>query len=384
MSLTWQADRFHCLGHNGYALLVCPVAGGGPAIFPVPALILSAVWLPDQSGLLSTIGGQIWLQPFPKGPLQRITNDADDYWQLAVTSDGKRLSAVQARRQTTLIVGPASDPDKATPINATNFNGIGFNSIGLAWRPDGKLLLNDKNSQFWLLSDNGHDLVPVFRLDGNLFPGSFSMCDGGHLLVLNRFTQNKESTVWRADSTGGNLVQLTKGPSDNFPDCSPDGKSLIYARDADNKEVLVKVPISGGSPQILFKDHYLARYSPDGSRIAILYEEGEGKNAVRKIGVMDSEGHILKRFDYNGEPPNEGRQWLLRWTSDGLGLAYTMTQNGNEAANVWFQPISGGNARQITHFPDSVINLAWSPDGKRVALIRLAVSSDLVLFRDFR
>jgi Tol biopolymer transport system component len=59
-----------------------------------------------------------------------------------------------------------------------------------------------------------------------------------------------------------------------------------------------------------------------------------------------------------------------------------MTQN--DAANVWVQPISGGSARQITHFPDSVIDVTWSPDGKRVALIRLAESSDVVLFSDFR
>jgi eukaryotic-like serine/threonine-protein kinase len=366
------------MGRNGYALLVCPVAAGKPVIFLVPDLILSTVWLPDQSGVLVSIGLQIWLQPFPKGPLQRITNDADNYWQLAITSDAKRFSALQTHRQSTVVVGPASDPDKATPISASNVN-----SIGLAWTPDGKLLSSDKNAQFWLLSDNGHDRVPVFRLDGELSPGSFSMCEAGHLLVLNRSTRKGESTVWRADSTGGNLVQLTKGPDDDFPDCSPDGKSLIYTSQADNKLPLVKVPISGGSPQILLKDGaVLGRYSPDGSRIGILYDEGEGENAVRKIGVMDSEGHMLKTFDYKGELPYEGWQWVLRWTSDGLGLAYTMTQN--DAANVWVQPISGGNARQITHFPDSVINLAWSPEEKRVALIRNAESSDVVLFSDFR
>jgi Tol biopolymer transport system component/predicted Ser/Thr protein kinase len=365
-------------GHNGDALLVCPVAGGQPVILPVPGVIWSAVWLPDQSGLLVTIEAQIWLQPFPKGPLQRITNDANNYFQVAITSDGKRFSAVQFHRQSTVVVGPASDPDKATPISASNFN-----SSGLAWTPDGKLLSSDRKAQFWLLSDNGHDRVPVFRLDGKLFPGSFSMCDGGHLLVLNRSTQNGQSTVWRADSTGGNLVQLTKGPSDNFPDCSPDGKSLIYMSEVDNKDLLVKVPISGGRAQTLLKDGaLLGRYSPDGSQIGILYGEGEGENKPLNIGFMDSEGHILKKFSYKGELPYEGWQWLLRWTSDGLGLVYTMTQNNT--ANVWVQPISGGNARQITHFPDSVVNLAWSPEGKRVAMIRFAESSDLVLFKDFR
>jgi Tol biopolymer transport system component len=275
-----------------------------------------------------------------------------------------------------MLVGPASDPDKATLISASNSN-----SRSLAWTADRKLLSTD-GRQFWLASDDGRDRVSLFRLDGLLFPGSFSMC-GSNLLVLNRSIRSGETTVWRADSTGGNLVQLTKGPSDDFPDCSPDGRWIVYSHEADNKELLVKVPISGGPPQILLNNgSHLARYSPDGTRIGILFEEGEGDNAALKIGVMDSGGHIVKTFDYKGELPYEGWQWVLRWTPDGQGLTYTMTQN--DAANVWVQPISGGSARQITHFPDSVIDVTWSPDGKRVALIRLAESSDVVLFSDFR
>ncbi len=378
---SWSPDgkliASSALGRNGYELILCPVAGGAPVILPVPGVVWSSVWLPDQRGLLLTVKGQIWLQPFPKGSLQRITNDTDAYTGVAITSDGGRFSAIQGHRQHTMLVGPASEPDKATPISASNSK-----TIALAWTPDGKLLSTD-GYQFWLASDDGRDRVSLFSLDGKLFPGSFSICDRGKLLVLNRSVRNGESTVWRADSSGGNLVQLTKGPSDYFPDCSPDGKWVIYFGEADNKTPLLKVPISGGSTQTLLPDGaFQAQYSPDGKRIGILSEEGEGDKAALKIGIMDSEGHISKAFDYKGALPYEGWQWLLRWTPDGQGLAYTATQN--DAANVWVQPISGGSPRQITHFPDSVVSLAWSPDAKRVALIRLAESSDVVLFSDFR
>ncbi|HKV80095.1 MAG TPA: protein kinase [Candidatus Sulfotelmatobacter sp.] len=379
---SWSSDgkliASNSLGPNGYALIVCPVAGGPPVILPVPDNVWSTVWVPDRSGLLVTVNGQIWLQPFPKGSLQRITNDADYYGGVAITSDGKKFSAIQNRRQRSILVGPASNPDKATQITSTN-SGLG----GLAWTADGKLLFSGRHSQFWFMSDDGRDRTPAFRLDAELFfgGGTFSMCDSRRLLVVNREIRNGEFTVWRSDPTGGNLVQITKGPADLFPDCSPDGKWVIYSDEAENKERLLKVPISGGSPQILLKDgSILARYSPDGIQIGMLFNESS--DAAPKVGVMNLDGRILKTFDYMGVLPYESAGWQLRWTPDGQGLAYTTTKNG--AANVWLQPISGGKARQITHFADSVVNLAWSPEGKRVALIRLTESSDVVLFSDFR
>ena len=56
------------MGRNGYALLVCPVAGGKPVIFLVPGLILSTVWLPDQSGVLVSIGHANLAATVPQRP----------------------------------------------------------------------------------------------------------------------------------------------------------------------------------------------------------------------------------------------------------------------------------------------------------------------------
>jgi Tol biopolymer transport system component len=73
---------------------------------------------------------------------------------------------------------------------------------------------------------------------------------------------------------------------------------------------------------------------------------------------------------------------LRRWTPDGRGFAYL---DPNESANIWIQPIDGGPARPLTHFTDhQLTNFAWSPDGKRLALVRATVLSDLVLIKGFR
>ena len=49
------------------------------------------------------------------------------------------------------------------------------------------------------------------------------------------------------------------------------------------------------------------------------------------------------------------------------------------------QPISDGPLRQIANFSgDIIFQFAWSPDGKKLALVRGTVNRDLVLMRDFR
>lgn len=377
---SWSADgkriASSILGANGYALIVCRVSGGEPILFPVSGNVWSSVWLPDQTGILATIDGQIWLQPFPTGSLQRITNGTERYSALTIAADGKRFSAVQLRKQSAMLVGDASSPDKATPVNEAMSK-----STAVAWTPDGKLLSSDLDSRFWQTSVDGRERVSLFHLDGRLFPGSFSLCNGK--LVLNRAIRQGEFSIWEADSDGRNLVQISKGPSDTFPDCSTDGKWIVYSRVAGNQDILIRATASGESEETLLNEGaQLARFSPDGSQIGVLFYEGEGDSSNLQLGLLDSKGHLIKKLPIKGVMPHEGWRWVLRWTPDGQALAYTLIHNG--AANIWVQPLSGKSPFQLTHAPDSIISFAWSHDAKQMAYIRLAESSDLVLFSGFR
>lgn len=111
-------------------------------------------------------------------------------------------------------------------------------------------------------------------------------------------------------------------------------------------------------------------------------EEGEGEAVHNKLAVMDSAtGRITRTFDIPTSIPDNSIGWALRWTSDGKALTFPLNQG--PTTNLWIQPVSGGKLRQITHFPDSVVAYAWSPDGKRLAVTRAVSSSDVVLFSNF-
>jgi Tol biopolymer transport system component len=51
--------------------------------------------------------------------------------------------------------------------------------------------------------------------------------------------------------------------------------------------------------------------------------------------------------------------------------------------NLWLQPLDGSSGRQLTNFPNELIDTYhWSPDGKSVGMICSQTESDVVLLRE--
>ena len=74
------------------------------------------------------------------------------------------------------------------------------------------------------------------------------------------------------------------------------------------------------------------------------------------------------------------------WTPDGKSLVIDKATGAG--TNLFYQPLDGSNATQITHFntePLLIPAFAFSPDGKQIAITRAnAHDSDLVMFKNFR
>jgi serine/threonine protein kinase/WD40 repeat protein len=364
-----------------------PVEGGPPKAIPLPGIVNQALWLPDQSGLLVSISSswtspdQIWLQPFPKGSLQRLTNDLDSYSDLSLSADGKLLSVTQSQVTFTTFVGPASRPEQGTMI-ATERSG----GVGLGWMPDGTLLSQNLASEFSLLTPDGKHRTSLFK--DEVVEGNFSICRNGRFIILGRWGLHvregldEGATIWRADTTGNDLKQLTEGPRDVAPDCSPDGQYVTYVSGHDFH--LRKVSIDGGASSVLTDSEvHGSRYSPDGREVADL--ERSHNSDIFLLIVRDSHtGLVSKSFDLpaGSAIPDSSAGWILRWTQEGRALTYAV-QRPYGAVNLWSQALSGGPPRQITNFPDDIVAYDWSPDGKQLAMIRKALSEDVVLISNF-
>jgi hypothetical protein len=122
--------------------------------------------------------------------------------------------------------------------------------------------------------------------------------------------------------------------------------------------------------------------SPDGSSVAYLKVDGEGANRKTKFVIQKIEGGAPVR---EIDAPASVRQ-LAGWAPDGQALVYMNFSSGK--SQVYLQLVSGGPPVLLLQFesePLAVVALAWSRDGKKIAITRAVESNtDVVMFNNFR
>jgi TolB protein len=180
------------------------------------------------------------------------------------------------------------------------------------------------------------------------------------------------------DADGSNPVQLTDEALAYNPECSPDGKSVLYTRI--NDTTAWQLPMQGGPPsQVVLPNSASAapQISPDGKLLAYLAMPATMSGPMVLTVVPFAGGSPVHRFDV---PMGATR---IRWAPDGQALDYRLDRGG--ASNIWRQPLAGGPPNQITNFKsDLIFFFAWSCDGKQLALARGTISSDVVLISNFQ
>jgi Tol biopolymer transport system component/DNA-binding winged helix-turn-helix (wHTH) protein len=131
--------------------------------------------------------------------------------------------------------------------------------------------------------------------------------------------------IWVQQVSGGDPIQITKGPGPNWqPDWSPDGKYIAY-RSEDGEGGLFVVPALGGEglERRIATFGYRPRWSPNASQILFQTAQVYGLNRIYVV-------------DLDGSAPREIAAEFLSRKAVGLG--------------------------------NSALSAAWHPDGKRVSI----------------
>jgi len=177
-------------------------------------------------------------------------------------------------------------------------------------------------------------------------------------------------------------VRLTNGSGEKYPQCSPDGKWVVYNTVASDQDLyaLWKVSIEGGEPaRLTERNSYYPAISPDGMRIAHFYRDESSGRRYRLAVIPFQGGQPEITFDIA-----QGLELFpyVRWFPDGQSLTYPVTREGFQ--NIWMQPLSGGPAKQLTDFKiEGTFPFDWSRDGKQLVFVRRLWTNDLVLLRNF-
>lgn len=336
------------------------------------------VWMNDGKGLILTAQevqrgpNQMWHVQYPGGEVDRITNDLNNYNGVSLSAGGDMIATVQSQTSSSLWLAPNSKAETAVKVSGGTNEGGG----GVALMPDGKIVYavaGSGSSELLLTDINGGNARPLTANAAlNLLP---SVSPDGRFIV---FVSNRTGGphVWRMNSDGTNLKQITNGVAEVFPVVSPDNQWILYQDIADLR--LWRVPVDGGAAtQLLDKLASHAAISPDGKLVACRYREQE-LNPFQLAILSFPDGKKLKTIDL---PPSAFATPNFDWTADGKAVLYVDTRGG--IGNIWMQPMDGGPARQLTSFnTDQIFAFDLSTDGKTLALARGTVSNDVVLIVD--
>ena len=263
-------------------------------------------------------------------------------------------------------------------------------------------------------------------------------------LYLPQFTSGPSSLTWGPDSQeliysmAGSLwrqkldskeaLQLTDGAGYDYqPDCSPDGKSVVYVSYQKDAMELWLLDLASGKSQQLTESGAVnvePRWSPDGKKLlwvstqynkrfhVFMGEVKDGKlaNVARLTGetksslpryyysaydmeinpawtrdgkeilFVSNKGHIYGTGGFwlmKAEPGAEAREiyyeetnWKARpdFSPDGSRMVYS-SYLGGEYENLWLRPASGGDGFPITYGSTCATFARWSPDGKSIAYV---------------
>jgi serine/threonine protein kinase/Tol biopolymer transport system component len=357
-------------------------------------------WLPDGSAILfnarvtkTSLNAQLFELSYPDAEVRRITNDLNFYNGTTLTADGSALATVQVALTGSLWVanlgGTASfSPPRQITSGISRADGIS----GLIWTPDNNIIYTYYTSGAIQLAtatsqgSNVHDISPGI---GSI--GWLSGCGDGKHFVFQMGRGQDISSIWRLDMDGSNLVQLTTGKIDVQPNCSPDGKYVLYVEVTGDSAHLMKSDIAGGNPVQISKAEVLRpAISPDGQSVAVTYTPDPGK--LPKLAIVGlSGGEIRNVYDLPVEAQaalnGDGGQ-KLAWTKDGRAILYPVIKE--KTAVLWAQPVGpqGSTATAAKEVMNLGPDFSWgsytlSPDGKQIVYAYGHVVTDAVLITHF-
>jgi serine/threonine protein kinase/Tol biopolymer transport system component len=335
-------------------------------------------WLPDSSGLLlaaqDRIGSptQVWMVNQMDGTPRRISSDLNDYLSVSISSDGKKIASAQQNQSTQVWAGPASTPDRLRQITNSR------KDIRVAFTPDDRIvyLSNTPNGWDLFVTDMSGADVRQVSYDGE-FRSTPTVSEKGASIFFDS-DQDGTEHIWRTDLRSGASRRVTGGSGELSPKCAASSDWVYYIAQVPGEGTHVFKMLPNGESATRLSDRISISppfLSLDGRWITFAGPDKQGAIVATTISTEDGSVHAVDNVG-NTMDPNVRTG---AWTPDSR-IAIVDVRTG--VPNLWATSIfKKAPDEQLTHFTSGIIlSLAYSPDGKWLAMIRGTQQSDTVLF----
>jgi len=334
---------------------------------------------PDGRRIAFSYQGDIWTVSTEGGTAARLTlHEAHEY--LPQWSPDGRWIAFSSKRDGSYdvwaIPSAGGRPKQLTLHSADD--------MVCGWSPDGSQVLfssareTTRSSAIYAVTVDTRASRVVAEDDFALANASFSpdgkrvACTRGGAWTRKSYRGSANAELMLFPVSGGAGEWLSREPeNERWPMFTPDGKSVYYVADRDGASNIWRRGVTGGSPSQVTRHRegglYYPSLSANGERL--VYEHDFGIRLLSIKGGEPAEVRIFAPSDDRSSPVRRetfttGAQEAVL-SPDGKQLAFVVH------GEVFVQPSSGGEAARMTETPQREQDVAWSPDGKL-----LAVTSD--------
>jgi len=208
------------------------------------------------------------------------------------------------------------------------------------------------------LTHSGKDSLPTASGDGRMVAFA-SLRDG-------------RSRIWLKQMATGEEVALTAGPSDTYPQFSPDGSTLLFLRGVTPPYSLFQVAAVGGTARRITDGvtGYMA-WSPDGKRVALVRASVAGgvPDTLVTLNLDGGDERVVARV-------TDFALASLQWRPDGatIGALTFLAANGVARQSIVdFDARDGARRTLYEPGPNSVVG-AWSWSGSKALLVTEAAN----------
>lgn len=356
------------------------------SIWQVPSKVRNLnsglTWKPDKSGILITIAesedlySQIWEISYPSGEARQLTKDFNSYGRLSVTADGKNLVSVQQEVAAGLWILPVDNPLQAQRITNSKLEGM-----DAGWTSDGKVIYTSTvsgNVDIWMVNEDGSNKK---QLTSDAFIETAPCVTRDGKTIAFSSNRNNNWNIWLMNTDGTNQRRLLENGMQWGAYCSKLENSFFFYGIVNKKEGIWKVPLIGGEPTFIWdKSPFPPNISPDEKQLAYSLWNEDRKRLEQEIYTLAT--GKAEKVDLPDTAVGEDRKEpSLKWTPDGRNISFLNEEKTN--INIWIKSLTGGKLKKVSNFNENrVFGYDWSPDGKKILVLRGVVSTDVVLIKE--
>jgi TolB protein len=161
--------------------------------------------------------------------------------------------------------------------------------------------------------------------------------------------------------------------NEGSPSVAPDGRTAVFQsavahENAPGVPHVYVIPLDGSKPERRITDgdspELDPSWSPDGERIAFARQVG---GSFDLFSCRTDGSDTVRLTDTPGVD-----EMSPAWSPDGSEIAFSRYENGIErgSGDLWIARANGARARRLLGDEHDYAGAAWSPDGRRIALLK--------------